>query len=589
MNALEAGDAVFDDATVLVIDDSESNRFALRRWLERAGADVVEAATASEGLEAVAALPDVVVIDVRLPDMSGLDVTASIKRNPLTQNIPVVQRSSVAIDLADRINGLDAGADAYLVEPIERALLLSTVASQLRRRDQSRTLELALSLEVTGVYDWAVPTGTVRWSDSLERMHGFGVGEFGGSLEDFVETVHEGDRGRVVEELASALVDRDHLLVDFRFLRQDGSIGWMESHGRIFRDGLGVPMRVLGLCHDVTRQTAERQRVEQLRAIASALGTARQPDAVMSALERELDGTGLEAVVSARGAGVPAQRLASAGAGEERVDIVMIGAKPTASADQARAIAELAATALERARLFEVEQTNAEALQRALLDHRLPCVPGWKLDAHYAPAGVANRLGGDFFDALVVGDRLVVAVGDVAGHGLEATQSMGVARVLLRTLAAANDGDPVAIVSEARRLVPTVLAADAGFVTALVATVHPDGRIECVSAGHTPPIVVGGDGVSLLRMPAGPPLGVPAARRDRAVDIVIGEADWLAFVTDGVLERRSMSLDESLDLVADRIREATTAVDVIAAAAVGSGRTADDRVAVRLERAGGSG
>jgi signal transduction histidine kinase len=117
---------------VLVVDDTEGNRYAVARLLRGAGMDVREAATGREALRLVKELPDIVVLDIKLPDMTGYDVCRVIKRSPTTASIPVMHLSASYTDNADRAYGLEAGADAYLTHPVDPALLLATVRALMR-------------------------------------------------------------------------------------------------------------------------------------------------------------------------------------------------------------------------------------------------------------------------------------------------------------------------------------------------------------------------------------------------------------------------------------------------------------------------
>ncbi|QLE39278.1 response regulator [Nostoc sp. C052] len=129
--------------TILHVDDNEANRYVVNRILQNAGFSVVEAATGATGLEAVANFqPDLVILDVQLPDISGFEVCRQIKANPETTFIPVLQLSASFVQSQDKAEGLDSGADAYLVQPVEPIELLATVRSLLRIR---RAEEAALS------------------------------------------------------------------------------------------------------------------------------------------------------------------------------------------------------------------------------------------------------------------------------------------------------------------------------------------------------------------------------------------------------------------------------------------------------------
>lgn len=135
-------------ARVLVVDDTEQNRYVLSMWLRRAGYDVLEANTGAAALAVAAAHPiDIVVLDVNLPDMSGYDVCERIKADERNAAIPVLQVSATAIQPADRSEGLRRGADGYLVEPVEREELVASVQALLRGAAAQRTaLRLAWQL-----------------------------------------------------------------------------------------------------------------------------------------------------------------------------------------------------------------------------------------------------------------------------------------------------------------------------------------------------------------------------------------------------------------------------------------------------------
>jgi len=119
---------------VLIADDREENRYVLCRVLEAAGYDCATASTGRGVLEIVSTLPDVVILDVHLPDVSGFDVCRQIKGDPRTSAISVLQISASFIASADKVRALEAGADGYLTHPIDGTVLVATVRGLLRLR-----------------------------------------------------------------------------------------------------------------------------------------------------------------------------------------------------------------------------------------------------------------------------------------------------------------------------------------------------------------------------------------------------------------------------------------------------------------------
>ena len=138
-----------DTIRILVVDDNDASRFIKAQILRRAGYVVSEARTGTEGLEMVRALrPDLVVLDVNLPDVSGLEVCRTIKTEFGAPSIQVLQVSQTAVTDADRARGLDQGADMYLIEPLGAPVLLATVRALLRIRDAELQLEATLTREI---------------------------------------------------------------------------------------------------------------------------------------------------------------------------------------------------------------------------------------------------------------------------------------------------------------------------------------------------------------------------------------------------------------------------------------------------------
>lgn len=133
---------VLPTATILNVDDTDAMRYARTRILMRAGFSVVEAQTGQEALDLVArAQPDLVILDVKLPDMSGLDVCVRIKQ--AYPQVLVLQTSAAFVATGDRVRGLDSGADAYLTAPAEADELLASVRALLRMRRAEEAARIA--------------------------------------------------------------------------------------------------------------------------------------------------------------------------------------------------------------------------------------------------------------------------------------------------------------------------------------------------------------------------------------------------------------------------------------------------------------
>ena len=128
-------------ARVLNVNDHEQTRYMCTRMLKLAGFEVIEAATGEEALmQARGRQPDIIVLDVKLPDMSGFEVCRLIKSATETSSICVLQTSATFVTVDKKIEGLESGADAYLTHPFEPAELIATVHALLRIRAAEREL-----------------------------------------------------------------------------------------------------------------------------------------------------------------------------------------------------------------------------------------------------------------------------------------------------------------------------------------------------------------------------------------------------------------------------------------------------------------
>ena len=133
---------------ILAVDDNDAMRYSLVRSLQDAGYSVTEARTGREALALAANAPDLITLDVNLPDMTGFQVCRQLKSDPATSSIPVLHVSSTYVDPEYRVKGLEGGADAYLSEPIDRAELVATVGALLRLKNaENRARQQATEAE----------------------------------------------------------------------------------------------------------------------------------------------------------------------------------------------------------------------------------------------------------------------------------------------------------------------------------------------------------------------------------------------------------------------------------------------------------
>ncbi|WP_079141634.1 SpoIIE family protein phosphatase [Streptomyces sp. LUP30] len=217
-----------------------------------------------------------------------------------------------------------------------------------------------------------------------------------------------------------------------------------------------------------------------------------------------------------------------------------------------------AAVAIDNARRYSRERTTALTLQRSLLPQRLPNPEAVEVASRYLPAGTGAEVGGDWFDVIPLsGARVALVVGDVVGHGLHASASMGRLRTAVRTLADV-DLPPDELLTHLDDLVIHLagdLRPDGHFqptgesgATCLYAVYDPvSRRLTLASAGHPLPLIIAPDGA---RTPApaqpGPPLGIGGLPFE-ASELEVSEGSLLALYTDGLVESRERDVERGED------------------------------------------
>jgi hypothetical protein len=120
--------------TILVVDDNPATRYSTSRVLRSAGLTVIEASNGAEALARAMDVPDLVVLDINLPDIDGFDVCRELRASPRTKRTPVIYLSASFVDDIHKVHAVDAGGDGYLTHPVEPPVLLATVHAFLRAR-----------------------------------------------------------------------------------------------------------------------------------------------------------------------------------------------------------------------------------------------------------------------------------------------------------------------------------------------------------------------------------------------------------------------------------------------------------------------
>jgi GAF domain-containing protein/anti-sigma regulatory factor (Ser/Thr protein kinase) len=241
----------------------------------------------------------------------------------------------------------------------------------------------------------------------------------------------------------------------------------------------------------------------------------------------------------------------------------------------AEELASRAAVCVDNARRYTREYTAAFTLQRSLLPRGLPGQAAVEAAFRYLPADSQAGAGGDWFDVIPLsGTRVALVVGDVAGHGVRASATMGSLRMAVRTLADV-DLPPDELLAHLDDLVthltpdddattaPAAQDADGIIATCLYAVYDPvSRRCTLASAGHPPPSVLYPDGtVALIGLSPGPPLGVGGLPFE-ATELELPEGSLIALYTDGLIEARDRDIDAGLDRLSQALASPSPSLEV---------------------------
>ena len=263
---------------VLVADDSADMRSYIARLLEPRYT-VIAVPDGSAAFQAVQLhRPDLVLSDVMMPKLDGFGLLQAIRSRPELRTIPVILLSARAGE-ESRVEGLDAGADDYLVKPFsarellarinvhlhmarirgqaeERERELRTHAEMFARalRDSSQRLSASLAAAGTGTFRWDVATNLIDGDEALGQLLAMPAGRGLRSLADLLQLVHPEDRTRVRESYERCAAVGADFGVEFRVPLRDGSVRWIDGKGKSFYDDAGKPVYMIGACVDVTKR-----------------------------------------------------------------------------------------------------------------------------------------------------------------------------------------------------------------------------------------------------------------------------------------------------------------------------------------------
>jgi PAS domain S-box-containing protein len=607
-----------DVLPILVVDDRSENLRTLEAVLAPLRYPLV---TATSGRQALRLLLEqdfgLILLDVRMPGLDGLQTAELIKGRSRTRDIPIVFLTAARDEVGDIVRGYGIGAVDYVLKPFDAELLRSKVAVFVELETNRRALKRSEAL-LRGAFESA-PIGKtvldaehriVRSNRAFARLVERDVAELAGvAIEELCRSEDRPTLAAILDRVSSPEAEAAGPLgatVDLRLSGASGAEVWVGLvASAIEATDPGQPPLLAQWVDLSVRRRAEQVRADllleqaaraQAEGIADRLGKlqaltdgieplslrdlvevlAVRLAALFDAAAAEVHVSGeLDEPVVARAEGgasrrlgpddapLPAERLFEESLLIEGTELgaLRLGLKPgrVLRSDERsllRDAADRIALGVRRAQLHEEEHRIAVVLQRGLLPKSLPTVEGVELAAHYEAAGVGAEVGGDWYDAFALpGGRLGIVVGDVAGRSIPAASTMGQLRTVTRTFAMWERGShsPGGVLTNLNR--HQLTADERQMFTIVYAVLDPAQKgIAWAAAGHLPPLVRGSDRATRYLERGGGLMGIEDATYETFRE-PLGSGETLVLYTDGLVERRGESLDAGLARLAEAVTD----------------------------------
>jgi len=245
---------------LLIVDDNELNRDMLARRLARKGYEILLADSARQLPQRVKEdAIDLVLLDIEMPEISGLEALTILRATYTPIELPIIMVTAKN-QSEDVVKALDLGANDYVTKPIDFAIALARIGTQLSHkraqeglRESEERYALAARGANDGLWDWNLDTNVVYFSTRWKSMLGYQESEIGDKPDEWFNRVHDADRERVNQEIAAHQEGSvPQFESEHRVLHKDGTFRWMLCRGLAVHNGSGKISRMAGWQTDIT-------------------------------------------------------------------------------------------------------------------------------------------------------------------------------------------------------------------------------------------------------------------------------------------------------------------------------------------------
>lgn len=247
--------------TVLLVDDEPDERLLIRRELELSGMRVKECSGGKEALSTLKDIkPSVILLDVNMPGIDGIEVCRDIRLNPSLKDTPVLMLTGMdGLDYIRR--AFDAGATDFITKTMDLSLVSQRVKYALRNSMNTKDLQAwkhqmkqVQRVAKIGYWQMSVPECFVTLSEEALRLFSIEHSEFDGSFSAFLDIVNVVDRENVKNAVDAALFSDARLNVDFRSVVKHGEEFYVNLQGEVITNDAGEAVSMMGAVQDITER-----------------------------------------------------------------------------------------------------------------------------------------------------------------------------------------------------------------------------------------------------------------------------------------------------------------------------------------------
>ena len=591
-------------ARVLIADDNADMREYLTNLLRNSGYQVGEVVDGEKALKVIRAeVPDLVISDVMMPRMDGLQLVAALRAESRTAAVPVLLLSARAGQEAS-IEGLQAGADDYLVKPFAAAELLARVRANIElarlRNHQSRWRTALVDSLQEAFFVCDEDGAVVEMNNAFTEILGYGPEDlpYPAMHPWWPDADTDPEAHGLVAIAFEQMLRSNQGAFTVPVNHRDGHRVWVAATFNHAEDPDTGRQIMVGTMRDVTAEHYFVQRQTALAALNQQLAQADTVGGALSGAAQELcrawqarrvvvatfDDNDASVAPDLVCAGEPVEWSELLPRERQRIEslrdaelLTTVAGEPGAAGITLRHLRGVSVFWVELAeqrpftaedhtlltvlagrlgqglqRVYEVDEQRetAVALQHAMLGPA--SLPGG-FAVRYHPASRPLQVGGDWYDVVNLdAGRVALIVGDCVGHGLAAATVMGQLRSACRALLL-EKSSPSAVLAGLDRFAALLPGADCTTAFCAVLTLST-GELVYSSAGHPPAIIVHSDGATeMLESGQGFPLTIRAEQPRPEAGMTMPPRSTLLLYTDGLVERRGDPIEDGMARAADLV------------------------------------